>query len=121
MPRSPPAEHVLLGKLVTVLPLGAKQLRARASVGPRRRGPVHTGKPESVIKGQFTKVWQRGGTSQRTEQDPQAIRGKREVWVPEPEDRAVWRGLPAWPGETDWGGGEHGYADLTLLPSLISC
>lgn len=80
---------------------------------------MHTGKPETLIKGQLTKVWQRIGKSQRTVQDPQAIRGKGRVWSLEPGDRAAWRGQPAWRRATVWE--EHGHADHTLPPSLLSC
>lgn len=57
VPCSPPTEHVLPRKLVTLLLLGVKQLGARASVGPSsKQRPMPTRKPESLIKGRFTKV-----------------------------------------------------------------
>lgn len=125
MPCSPPAEHLLLGKLATMLPLGVKQLRARESVWPSRKQRAHAYREAREFnKGKIYKgvaVWRE---IMRDSARPAGYEGQEggvvtRTWRQGPVERA------ACLAQGDSLGRElreeHGHIDLTLLPSLISC
>lgn len=63
-----------------MLPFEGSAAQGTASVRCQRKQRAPTGKPDRLIKRQFTKVWQPAGKSRGSGARPPAGRGERRVW-----------------------------------------